>query len=493
MPWSVGRRAHRRVARAAVLALLVGVACRRAPTVRPEPVAAPVVVTDVAYRSDPFLSDVENRTFDYFWRTSDPRTGLTPDRSPSPSFSSIAAVGFALTAYPIGVAEGYVSREQAAQRAFTTLKYLYELPQGPADTGVAGYKGFFYHFLDMDTGHRFARVELSTIDTAILVAGALFCADFFDGPSAAESGVRAYADSLYRRVDWTWASPNPPAISLGWKPDSGFIQYDWRGYNEGMMLYVLALGSPTHPVPTGAWSEYTRTYRWEEWFGQQYLDFGPAFGHNYSQIWIDFRGIQDAFMRQHGIDYFENSRRAAYAQRAYAMYNPMGWIGYGPNAWGLSACDGPADTGASLSGVYRVFHSYWARGTDFTRIADDGTITPSAAGGLLPFAPEIAIPALKSIRSRYGNLVYSTYGFVDAYNPTFTLPIRTPLGRVDGARGWFDTDFLGIDEGPLLTMIENYRTEMIWTIMRRNRYIVRGLERAGFSGGWLGRGPPVAQ
>jgi hypothetical protein len=175
------------------------------------------------------------------------------------------------------------------------------------------------------------------------------------------------------------------------------------------------------------------------------------------------------------------------------MYNPMGWIGYGPDAWGLSACDGPADTGASLGGVYRVFHSYWARGTAFTRIGDDGTLTPSAAGGMIPFAPEIAIPALKAIRSRYGNLVYSTYGFVDAYNPTFTLPVRTPLGRVDGSRGWFDTDFLGIDEGPLLTMIENYRTEMVWTIMRRNRYVVRGLERAGFTGGWLGRGTPPTQ
>ena len=382
-PWGrVARRVtSQRMGWAAVIGVLGGLSCTKPPVVQPRPVAAPVVITDVAYRSDPFLADVESRTFDYFWRATDARTGLTPDRSPSPSFSSIAAVGFALTAYPIGAAEGYVSREQAAERAWTTLKYLYDLPQGTADTGMSGYKGFFYHFLDMETGHRFARVELSTIDTAILIAGALVCAEYFDGPSAAEIGVRAYADSLYRRVDWTWASPNSPAVSLGWSPDSGFIQYDWRGYNEGMLLYVLALGSPTHPVPATAWNEYTSTYRWEEWFRQQYLAFGPAFGHEYSQIWIDFRGIQDAFMHARGIDYFEDSRRAAYAQRAYAMYNPMAWTGYGPDGWGLSACDGPADTGVSLDGVYRVFRSYWARGTAYTRIADDGTLTPAAVGG----------------------------------------------------------------------------------------------------------------
>ena len=191
-------------------------------------------------------------------------------------------------------------------------------------------------------------------------------------------------------------------------------------------------------------------------------------------------------MREHGIDYFENSRRAAYAQRAYAMYNPMGWVGYGPNGWGLSASDGPDDMQLSLNGVERTFSSYWARGSAFTRIADDGTITPSAAGGFIPFAPEISIPALKAMRATYGNLVYSTYGFVDAFNPSFTLPIPTPRGRVDGPRGWFDTDYLGIDQGPILAMIENYRTELIWTTMRRNPYLARGLERAGFSGGWLG-------
>ncbi len=454
---------------------------------------APTTVTNAAYRGDPFLSDVESRSFEYFWRTTDARTGLTPDRSPSPSFSSIAAIGFALTAYPIGVTQGYVTRDQAAERTLTTLRTLYELPQGPGDTGVAGYKGFFYHFLNMDNGHRFSRVELSTVDTALLLAGALFCQQFFDGPSATEAGIRAYADSLYARVDWQWASPNAPAISLGWSPDSAFIPYDWRGYNEAMLVYVLALGSPTHPLAPGAWAEYTRTYRSEEYFGPSFLSFYAAFGYQFSHVWIDFRGIQDPYMRQNGIDYFENSRRDAYAQRDYATLDPMGWKAYGPNEWGFSACDGPADTALDMDGVYRWFHTYWARGVSFTRTADDGTISPAAVAGMIPFAPEIAVPALHAMQATYGNLIYSTYGFIDAYNPTFTAPIRIPRGRVDRTRGWFDTDYLGIDEGPMLAMIENYRTELIWTTMRRSPYLIKGLQRAGFSGGWLDHvAPPSA-
>ncbi len=442
-------------------------------------------------RNDPFLADLEQRTFAYFWHTTDTHTGLTPDRSPSPSFSSIAAVGFALTAYPVGATEGYVTREQAATRTVTTLKYLYDAPQGPGELGVVGYKGFFYHFLDIKTGRRFARVELSTIDTAILLAGVLFCQSYFDGASAQETAIRAYADSIYRRVDWTWAAPNPPTVALGWTPDSSYIQYDWRGYNEGMLLYILALGSPTHALPPEAWGEYTRTYRWEQYFGMEYLNFGPLFGHQYSHVWIDFRGIQDAYMRARGIDYFENSRRAVYAAHAYAVANPMGWRGYGPRVWGLTACDGPRDTAFDVDGTWRVFRSYWARGSSYTRLADDGTIAPSALGASIPFAPELTVPTLEAMRAVYGDRLYSTYGFVDAFNPTYTAGGLVEFGRVDGTLGWFDSDYLGIDEGPTLAMIENFRTELVWNTLKKNPYIVRGLRRAGFSGGWLDQAPPT--
>jgi hypothetical protein len=436
-------------------------------------------------RNDPFLTDLAERSFLYFWRTSDPRTGLTPDRSPSPSFASIAAMGFALTAYPVGATEGYITREQAAARTLATLQFLWSAPQGADPREDAGYHVFFYHFLDMRTGHRFGSLELSTVDTAILLAGVLFCQTYFDAANPAETAIRAVADSVYRRVDWVWASPNAPAISLGWDPETEFMPYDWRGYNEGMLLYILALGSPTHPVGPDAWTEYTRTYRWEPYFGTQYLAFGPLFGHEYPQVWLDMRGIQDGYMRERGLDYFENSRRALYAERAYATLNPMGWRGYGPNLWGFTACDGPRDTSYSVDDIWRNFRSYWARGAAYTRLADDGTIAPTAIAGGIPFAPEITIPALKAMRATYGSLVYSTYGFVDAFNPTYTSDPRPPFGHVDATRGWFDNDYLGIDEGPIVAMVENYRTELIWTTMKRNPYIVRGLRRAGFSGGWL--------
>ncbi|HEU5262870.1 MAG TPA: glucoamylase family protein [Gemmatimonadales bacterium] len=433
-----------------------------------------------------FLDTLEERTFHYFWDLTNPQNGLTPDRAPSPSFSSIAAVGFALTAYPIGVERGYVTRGQAAERTLTTLRFFWTAPQGPGASGVTGYQGFFYHFLDMQTGHRFQTVELSTIDTALLLAGVLFSQSYFDGSDSIETAIRAVADSIYSRVDWNWAQARPPAVSMGWHPETGFIRNDWLGYNEAMILYILALGSPTHPVEPAAWDAWVGTYQWGSWYGLPQVGFGPLFGHQYSHVWIDFRGLRDAYMRGHGIDYFENSRRATYAQRRYAEANPDRWKGYSASVWGLTACDGPANATLLLDGRTRQFHTYWARGASFTEITDDGTIAPTAAGGAVPFAPEIAIPALITMRETYGSHLFSTYGFRDAFNPTFTAtsaPVER--GTVDPVLGWFDVDYLGIDQGPILAMVENHRTGLVWRIMQRNPAIVRGLQRAGFTGGWL--------
>src|SRR6476660_4501409 len=257
---------------------------------------------------EPVLIDLEERTFRFFWDTANPRNGLVPDRYPTPSFASIAAVGFGLTSYPIGVERGYVTRAEARKRVLRTLRFLYNAPQGPQQFGVAGYKGFFYHFLDMKTGERFDDSELSTVDTALLLAGALFCQSYFDGAHPEEVEIRQRVDQIYRRVDWTWAQPHAPAISLGWSPEDGFLEYDWRGYNEAMLVYVLALASPTHPVGTDAWKQWTSTYdaSWRTSFGQEYLSFAPLFGHQYSHVWLDFRQVQDAYMRKRGIDYFEN-------------------------------------------------------------------------------------------------------------------------------------------------------------------------------------------
>lgn len=439
---------------------------------------------------DAFVDTLHERTFRWFWDTTNPRNGLTPDRWPTRSFSSVAAIGFALTAYPVGIERGWITRAQGAERVLTTLRFLYQAPQGDQASGVTGHRGFFYHFLDMETGNRFERVELSTIDTALLLAGALFCAEYFMGDNEAERGVRAYADSLYRRVDWRWAQPRPPGITLGWTPENGFLPYDYKGYNETMLLYLLALGSPTNPAADGAWDAYTSTYVWGEFQGQEHLAFAPLFGHQYSHVWIDFRGIRDAYMRGRGIDYFENSRRATLSQRAYAIANPMGWRDYGADIWGLTASDGPVDATITIDGRPRTFHTYWARGAARTEIRDDGTLAPTAAAGSLPFAPGIVVPALKAMRARYGDELFQRYGFLDAFNPTLrATDVALQHGRIVPAIGWIDGDYLGIDQGPIVAMIENYRTELVWRHMRRNAHLLRGLRRAGFTGGWLDSAP----
>ena len=426
------------------------------------------------------VDDLEQRTFRWFWDTADPHTFLVPDRWPTQSFSSIAAVGFGLTAYAIGAERGYVTRAEAADRVLKTLQSLLSLPQGPQSSGVAAYHGFFYHFLDMNSGTRYKDVELSTIDSTWLFAGALFCQSYFDRDDPTEAAIRGTAEQLYDRAEWDWASPRAPLISMGWYPEKGYHTYDWRGYNEAMMVYILALGSPTHPTDPAGWTAYTSTYQWNTFYGQQFVQFAPLFGHQYTQMFIDFRGIQDAYMRAHGIDYFENSRRATIAQRAYAMDNPNRWNDYGPNVWGLTACDGPADT--TIDG--RTYQTYTARGAAAGDIRDDGTIAPTAAASSIAFTPDISIAAIEGMKQRYGALLYHQYGFADAFNPTFRGAPQT--GSVDPKFGWFDVDQLGIDQGPIIAMIENYRSGLVWNTMKKNPHVIEGLKRAGFGGGWLG-------
>jgi hypothetical protein len=470
--------------RSSVSLLLVASACSSATSVTG--ISGPIPPSALTTRQTAFLDTLERRTFDWFWERTDNNNGLTPDRWPTKSFSSVAAIGFALTAYPVGVERGYVTRSAAAQRTLNTLRFMYNAPQGSQPSNVTGYKGFFYHFLDMQTGYRFERVELSTIDTSLLIAGVLFCQSYYTGPDATESAIRAYADSLYLRIEWPWAIARPPAVSMGWHPETGFIKADWNGYNEGMIVYVLALGSPTHPIAPTAWTDWTNTYNWAAFYGQTHVNFAPLFGHQYSHIWIDYRGIKDAYMRAKGIDYFENSRRATISQRAYAVDNPGKFRDYGPNVWGLTAVDGPHDTTVVIDGIRRQFHTYSARGAAAGEIRDDGTIGPTAAGGSIAFAPEIAIPALIEMREKYADNLFTNYGFLDSFNPTFRLPIKPHHGNVVAGVGWFDSDYLGIDQGPIIAMIENYRTELIWKTMRTNKYIVAGLKKAGFTGGWLG-------
>ena len=451
----------------------------------------PFAVSDQA-----LLDDLELRTFRYFWDTANPANGLVPDRWPGNSqLASIAAVGFALTAYVAGVDAGFVTREAARERVLVTARFFANAPQGPAYLGTAGHQGFFYHFLDMQTGHRInGKVELSSIDTALLIAGLLCAQSYFDRDDAGEAEIRRLVDHIYGRVNWPWMQQRGELICMGWDPRTGFKRFiDYKGYDEAMILYLLALGSPTHPVGPGAWAQFTATYSrtWGSFMGQLYLGGAPHFFHQYTHVWVDFRGIQDEFMRTHGLDYFENSRRATLAQQAYGIANPGGFNDYSATLWGLTACDGPGKIkGRDYSGRLRQYFDYRARGAGLKDTADDGTIAPTAALGSLPFAPELVLPTLRDMRQRFGAQIYGRYGFVDSFNTSFRGVSSKNTGKLSDGKyvegfGWVATDYLGIDQGPIVAMIANHRNALVWTVMKTNPSLKRGLQRAGFTGGWL--------
>ena len=437
-----------------------------------------------------FYEDIEERTFRWFWETANRRNGLVPDRWPTPGFCSIASVGFGLTAYPIGVERGWCTREEARDLTLTTLRFFWSSPQGPEPAGRIGHRGFFYHFIDMETGHRFRDVELSSVDTTILLMGVLFAGQYYDRDDAAEAEIRKLAADIYARADWNFfRSDGRKSISMGWHPERGLIPANWNGYNEGMFVHVLALGAPVHPVTDNSWEAWIQNYP-RCWRGEgptRHLAFAPLFGHQYSHVWIDFRGIQDGPMREAGIDYFENSRRATYANRAYCTANPMRWDGYSNEIWGLTACDGPGGFKLPFKGETREFYGYAARGPlGQPDERDDGTLAPTAALGSLPFAPEIVIPAAQAMRDAQSGRLYGKYGFLDSFNPSFKYrDVKPAKGSVDPVHGWVDDDYLGIDQGPIVTMAANYRSDFVWSRMRQVPAIRKGLMRAGFSGGWL--------
>ena len=434
-----------------------------------------------------WFDDLEHRTFRYFWDLASRRNGLVPDRWPTPSFASIAAVGFALTAYPIGVERGWIQRHEARDLTLTTLRFFASAPQGDAPAGTSGHKGFFYHFLDMETGHRFRDTELSSVDTTLLFLGILFAGAWYDRADPVEAEIRMLAERITDRADWPWFTNDRSTVSMGWHPGRGFIERAWDGYNEGMMVYVVGLGARGKPLADGAWDAWAKTYPafWRGSGPTRHLAFAPLFGHQYSQMWIDFRGIRDATMRQAGFDYFENSRRATYANRAYCIANPMQWDGYSRDIWGLTACDGPANVERMFKGTTRTFYGYAARGPlGQPDERDDGTLAPTAALGSLAFAPEIAVPAGAAMRRWPG--LYGRYGFLDSFNPSFRYEdVKIETGSIDARHGWVARNYLGIDQGAISGAIANHRNDFVWQTMRRSPAIRRGLERAGFTGGWL--------
>jgi hypothetical protein len=424
--------------------------------------------------SDDDLEKLQRDTFGYFLQETNPRNGLVPDSTRVGAPSSIAAVGFALAAYAAGVERNFITRRDAIKRVRATLSFLWDSPQGEG-RDATGYMGFFYHFLDLQTGRRAWDSEVSTIDTTFLLAGALAAATYFDRQTDEERELRVLVDALYGRADWRWAQNDGLTVTHGWTPERGFLRYRWEGYNEAILLYVLGLGSPTHALAESSYEAWTRTYRWKKLYGFEFLYAGPLFIHQLSHVWIDFRGIRDEYMRERGIDYFENSRRATLAQQQYAIRNPKHFKGYGEYCWGLTASDGPGPATRRIDGIERRFYDYKARSIPYG--PDDGTIAPWAAVASLPFAPEIVLPTIQHFGEAHPQMV-SAYGLKCSFNPTFTDASRP-------GQGWHSQGYYGLDQGPIFLMIENYRSGFLWELMTRCPNLVSGLRRAGFTGGWL--------
>ena len=434
------------------------------------------IISSHSPSDDTMLDQIQQESFPYFLEESNLENGLIRDKNKKGWPASITATGLALACYPIGVERGCLTRDDAIKRTLATLRFFSGSRQG-TEADATGYQGFYYHFLDMQTGRRAWKSELSTIDTAFLLAGALTAGAYFDRDTPEEREIRDLSDVLYLRADWQWAQDRGLTISQGWKPEIGFLRNRWQGYSEALLMYALGLGSPTHPLACESYPAWCSTYKWKKIYGVEFLYGGPLFIHQYSHLWLDLRGIQDDFMREKGIDYFENSRRATLIQQRYAIRNPRRFAHYGEHCWGITASDGPGPASARVAGVKRKFLDYAARGVPFG--PDDGTIAPWAVVASLPFAPEVVLPTIRhlnELRLAEGN----PYSFRATFNPTYPHKGGRPYG-------WVTRWHFALNQGPIVMMIENYRTNFLWRLMQRCSYIVSGLRRAGFSKGWLPR------
>jgi hypothetical protein len=414
--------------------------------------SAIVFTTPNPFPSDAaFLDYLEQANFDFFWYAANPANGLIPDRSTAGSACSIASVGFGLTAIGIAIDHGWVTRDQGAARVLTTLNTFWNGPQGSNSSGVIGNNGWFYHFLDMNSATRVGSSELSSIDTVLLLGGVLYAKQYFNGSNPTETSIQTLAGAIFNRVNWQWFAPDTNAVRMGWLPTTGFSTYgDWIGYDEGMMLYLLGMGTATNPLPAACWNYWTSGYSYGTAYGESFLLFPPMYGHEYSHCWVDFRHVGDAYMNARTSTYFENSHRAALAQQAYCAANPGGFAGYSSTVWGLTACDDPF--GYAVHGAPPADN-------------DNGTIAFTASGGSLAFAPEIALPTMEYFYRTGKKQFWTQYGFIDSFNI---------------AQSWFDNAELGLDQGPIVIMAENYRNQNVWKLFMQNPEIQRGLQQAGF-------------
>lgn len=383
------------------------------------------------------LFELQHRAFDFFWLEANPETGLIKDRAKNHGIdrydiSSIAATGFGLAALPIAVEHGWISRQQAEDRAILTLRtFADKLPQE---------HGWFYHFVNWKSGDRAWKCEVSSVDTGWLLCGALFAGKYFG------SEAQMLADTIYRRVDFNWmltdggAKPDSKTLSMGWKPESGFIKARWDTYSEHLALEVLALGSPTLPIPIEAWNGWKRNIG--EYNGHKTFKCGPLFTHQYSQAFVDFRQRKDSF----GFDYFETARQATLADRDFCIAQQTKFKTYGTNIWGLSACDNP-------------FGNYVAYGAPPGEAVSDGTISTWNLIASVAFAPNLVTAAVEQMNKQFPQL-WGRYGFSGAFNFD---------------KNWFAPDVIGIDLGAALLMIENYRSEFVWREFMKIDAIQRGM------------------
>ncbi len=423
-------------------------------------------------RDEALADRYASSAFRYFTQNVNEVTGLVADTSRPHAPVSVAVCGFALSVYPIGVDKGWMTRADAVACTLRSLRWFMQSDQS-GSPDASGFKGFYFHFLDVPHGKRMWDSELSVIDTSLLLAGMLTARAFFSGADRDETEIREWVDALYARVDWRWAVTSTGTLGHGWKPESGFLRYDWQGYDEALIAYVLALGAPTHAIEPASYQAWCSTYDWAHIDGHDLLFGGPLFVHQFSHAWIDFESIRDAFMRDRGSDYFDNSRCAVEIHRAYAERNPNGYRGYGAEMWGFSACDGPGRLVRTRAGKKRRFWSYLARGAPFG--PDDGTISPAAMIASLPFSPALVLPSWHALDARVPQML-TACGITSAINETFPKSGEPP---------WLSEGCFGLDQGIALLMIENHRSRFVWQLMRNCEPIRVGLERAGFEGGWL--------
>jgi hypothetical protein len=398
------------------------------------------------WRDEVFLEDLERRQFRYFWEQADPNTGLVADRARTDgapldenhrNVASIAATGFGLTAICIGAEQQWISRDEAKERVRATLRFF--------SARAEQFHGWFYHWLDARTGVRRWDSEVSSIDTALLLAGVLTARQKFRD----DEEIERLATVIYERTDFKWMlNHHPTLLSHGWKPESGFLKTRWDTYSEDTILYMLAIGSPTHSISRRSWYAFRREHM--AYAGHRYVAATgvPLFMHQYAHAWIDYRHRRE--QRGPHTDYFVNSINATRAHRAFCVNLAPEFPGYSSDIWGITASD-------SAKG-------YLAWGGPPRDPAIDGTVVPSAAGGSLMFTPDISLPALRAMQERFGAKIYGKFGFVDAFNPN---------------NGWVDSDVIGIDVGIILLSAENLRTGKVWNWFMRNREILRAMESIG--------------